>query len=175
MENMEVETLKTTPRIMHVGVLIVKKKPMYIVEVMEEGAGKDSQYITVYGVAKDSNPATKDYIVKEEVKGYKDTTPLGKLASSLFKSKKVRRNEVRAPLFMTDIVHGVDTFTGKHSRGFYERAKDTFMYSGGKTRVKYGETTGVFISLESITWTKIVVTPEDILKEYHARKDLWFL
>lgn len=172
---MEVETLKATPRAMHVGVLVVKKKPVYIVEVMEEGAGVDSQYITVYGVARDSKPPTKDYIIKEETRGFKETTTLGKLASSLFKPKKARVNEVLAPLFMTDIVYGVDTFTGKHSKGFYERASDTFRYSGGKTKVVYGEPTGVFISLESITWTKLVVTPEDILKEYNARKDLWFL
>lgn len=172
---MEVEILKASPRLMHVGHLVVAGEPTYIVEVMEEGAGKESQYITVYGVAKGSNPPARDYIMKEITQGYKTTTTLGLLASKMFAPKKSLKREEKAPLFMTDIVYGVDTFTGKHSRGFYERARDTFQYSGGKTKVQFGEPTGVFISLESITWTKVVITPEDILREYESRKDLWYL
>lgn len=172
---MDVETLKTTPKSMHVGVLIVSKKPMYIVEVIEEGAGLESQYITVYEVEPDSSPPIKAYDRVEVMSGYRTTTPLGALASKLFKSKKKVYKEDKPPLFMADIEYGVDTFTGKHSRGFYEREKDTVKFVNNKVKIVFGEKTGVFVGLDSITWVKLVIAPEDVYREYKARKTLWYL
>lgn len=160
---------------MHVGVLTINKQPIYIVEVMEESNMNPMQYATVYAVERDSKPPIKAYDRIVSAQEYKSTTLLGELATKLYKPKRKETKRDKPPLFMTDIIYGKDTFTGKEGRGFYEREKDKTTVQGGKLKVVYGQPTGVFIGLDSIGWTKLVIAPEDVVKEYQARKMLWYL
>lgn len=175
MITIEIETLRDLPRLIHYGVLTIQKKPLYIVEVMAEKVDIPSQYVTVYAVEPESKPPIKAYerVVKNQ--GFKETTTLGLLASKLYKPKNKEYKRVKPPLFMTELVYGTDTFTGKYGKGFYEREQDTVKVVNGKPQVIFGEKTGVFIGLDSIGWEKIVVAPDDILEEYLARKRLWYL
>lgn len=172
---MEIEKLDSIPRMVYVGTLTVNKKPMYIVEVLEEFQGANPQYVTVYEVEKGSNPPIKAYKRERVTRKYKASTELGKLASMMFKPKVTERKVTNPPLFLTDIVEGQDTFTGKFGRGFYEREKDSITISDGSPKVIHGQSTGVFIGLDSIAWNKITIAPDDILLEYEARKALWYM
>lgn len=172
---MKITTIENTPRMTHKGVIYVKKQPIYIIEVMEEGYGLPTQYATLYEVQKDSNPPIRAYKMAKKTVGYKSTTALGRLASKLHAptTKLIRQEE--PPVFMVDIQYGKDTFTGKEGRGFYEREKDVIQVTTEGIKVKHGEPTGVFIALSSVTWGTMTISTEDVMQEYQARKLIWRL
>ena len=180
---MELEELGMPTKV-HTGVLYVNKRPVYIVEVIEE-RGEPAEYVTVYAAhtpktvrgqenSEDVTPVKAFDTVKQEIGKIKDTTVLGKLANKIHKPKYKLKQVVKPPLFMTDILPGVDTFTGKEGRGFYEREKDRVVI-GKEMKVIHGERTGVFIAFDSIVWEKTKVPTNNILADYHARKTLFFL
>lgn len=168
------------PPKMHTGTLYVNKQPVYIIDMLEESDGvKD--YVTVYEAHRprfteqgEEVKPTKAYDrVPREIGAYRPTTVLGKIASKAFPSKKKVTLEERPPLFMAEIVEGIDTMTGKEGLGFYEREKDEVTLNEKGVNRKHGELTGVFISLDSITWEKVRVPSDDIIDEYLARKYLY--
>lgn len=168
------------PPKIHTGTLYVNRQPEYIVEMVEESDG-ELQYVTVYQAHRprladksDKITSVKAYDrVERQVGGFIPTTVLGKIASSAFPSKKQIKLEERPPLFMAEIVEGVDTMTGQHGVGFYEREKDEVRMSNDGIKRNHGKRTGVFISLSSITWEKVRVPNEELLEEYFARKFLY--
>lgn len=173
----------TLPTKVHTGVLYVSKKPIYIVEIVEEN-GNPGEYVTVYEAHRPRDVKKDEVIVpvkaydnvERDLNKVRNTTVLGDIASKIVKPNKKRYKVTKPPLFMEDITVGKDTFTGKEGLGFYEREKDDIKISQ-KTgiTVKRGKRTGVFVSLDSIIWEKLRVPTNDIVQEYKARKTLYSL
>lgn len=180
---MELDSLDTPTRI-HTGVLYVQKKPIYIIEVVEEH-GNPAEYVTIYDAHQPRTLSREDLVditpvkaydrVEKEIGKIKDTTILGQLASKINKPTKKIIHITKPPLFMTDIQVGVDTFTGKEGKGFYEREKDVVRITGKGMDIKHGDRTGVFISFDSIVWEKLKIPTDDVLMDYQARKTLFFM
>jgi len=169
------------PTKVHTGVMYVNKKPVYIIEVVEEN-GENAEFVTVYEAHRHKNeedasiPVKAYDVVEKDMNYIKPTTLLGQLASKMVKPNKKRIKITKPPLFMTEIMVGKDTFTGKEGRGFYEREKDEVRITKKEgIGVKRGDRTGVFISLDSIIWEKVRVPTTDLVEEYQARKTLYFL
>lgn len=166
-------TMDKMPPVIKHGVMYIMKKPVYIIELIEDG-GTAAEYVTVYEVEQNSKPPIKAYKKTVRQQGFKKTTLLGQLASERFKIADKIEKITNPPLFMATLTYGVDTFSRKEGRGFYEREKDDIIVSAKGVQVQRGDQTGVFINLDSITWEKAYVAPGDILKEFNARKALWF-
>lgn len=167
---------------LHVGYLKVQKEPHYIVEMVED-QGNPPEFVTVYkphpkqklNKNEDVLPRKAFTMVEKTVSGYSDSTVLGKLAKRVKEEHKVKEPVENPPIFMTAIVWGVDTFTGKEGWGFYEHEQDITQYKNGKPSIKHGAPTGVFISLDSIIWEKTVLPLGEVLDDYKARKTLLYL
>lgn len=171
--DIELLTLDKTPKIIRRGVLRVAKKPIYIVELIEDDEEVEP-YVVVYDVQPGSNPPEKAFNRKEINKGFKNTTVLGELAKKQFRVKKKYKAVENPPLFMAPIIDGTGTFTQQFGRGFYEREKDVLKLTESGNRVIYGAPTGVFINLSSIDWIKAFIATEDIIKEQNAMRTLWY-
>lgn len=172
-----------TPPKLHRGVLYINKVPIYILEMLEDGT--DPTYISVYAVQNGSNKEDpiKAYRTEKVIKEYSGKTTLGILAQKMLNNTrkenpneqydKVFRTEL-PPVFMTVVEEGVGTFDNRVGRGFWEREPDSTRIEGDKVKVVRGRRTGVFITLESISWKKIVVPTVEILKQWRAQEVLFF-
>lgn len=166
--------LAETPPKLHKGCLYVDGDPVYIVEMLEDG--NDPTMITIFKVQPKSDPPVKEFKPKLVTPTFSTKTILGRLAAKKYrgKQKAVRVIEESPPLFMTPVVYGFDTFTGADGRGFWEREEDKLEVVDGKVTVTRGERTGVFISLDSVTWEKIVIPTGEVLKQWRAQETLFF-
>lgn len=167
----------TLPTIIHRGVVNVKNSegksiPTYIVEMIEDESG--IEVVTIWGVYPESSPPRKDFTPVTQEITYRTETTLGQLASKLFKPKSKRAFVEKPPLFMTPIVYGTDTFTGKYGKGFHERTPDRIVRNEKAVRIEHGKYTHVFISLESVKWQNPIISAEDLTLRYQANKKLWF-
>lgn len=175
LESNDAMYLKDNPPIIKTGTLYIKKKPIYIIEKVENG--EETEYVTVYNVFKeqiDGKSPIKDYRVERRYSEFKGDTPLTKFAKRYYQPKGHNYRVEEPPVFMEPIVWGKNTFTGREGKGFYEREQDRFKKEGDKVVLKKGDRTGIFITLDSITWEKLVVAPKDIYETYEAQKLLWF-
>lgn len=148
---------------------ILYNKPIYIVEHVVDPTSFD--VVMVYGVKDNSKPPVKafDEVVSETK--YLKGTPLGQLAD--VKGIKTKRKSIveRPPLFVTPVFEGVDTFTRQEGLGFFERQKDNFRATG---EIIEGAQTGVFVTLDSVTWNHTFIPANNILSDYLAVRDVWF-
>lgn len=164
------------------GVLYLSKQPYYIIEMVALD-GNPPEFVTVFAAQKPKGKLLKGvkqapikaYKEEEVIQNeYKETTNLGKLASKKYKpTKKIKRVE-NDPLFMTDILEGVDTFTEKVGLGFYELTPQTVKYVSKGMVYEKGDPTGVFISLDSIQWSSPKIPVGSLIQEYKAREVLFF-
>lgn len=154
----------------HRGMLTVNKEPIYIAEYKDK-----YPEIAVYAPMKTTIDG-KDFwdkkFVMDEKPQYRfsEETLLGKLAGKRLGSKNkklVKKKLYEMPLFVTDIKMGVDTFTGHHGLGFWDRTPDK---SSLKEYVR-GTETGVFICLDSFKWEDIKYTNEDLRETYEEWLD----
>lgn len=151
------------------GKPILNRKPIYIVEYINDPTSFDM--VIVYGVEPSSKPPVKAFTRKEEVVTFDTRTPLGALAQQRGKKRKRVYTEENPPKFVSPVYLGVDTFTGYEGLGFHERLQDVITAKGVS---HMGETTNVFITLNSIDWQKDVIITTDILQGVQAIKDVWF-
>lgn len=161
-----------TPAKLHRGVLYVNKQAVYIVEMLEDG--NQPTLLVAYNVQPNSKPPVKAYSVEKHQSMFKTGTILGRLASEKISLPPKTVREEKPPAFMTPVVYGIDTFSGLDGKGFWEREQDQVRFSEGEIKVVHGERTGVFISLDSILWEKIIIPTEEILKTWRAQETLFF-
>ncbi|QDP42918.1 hypothetical protein HWC53_gp171 [Bacillus phage vB_BmeM-Goe8] len=167
MANQEWENLITPKtdllRYIRKGVLIVQKKPFYIVELIKE---QNTAYVIVYKVhpGTDDNPQKLAVEEKKRINTFSPNTLLGNLANRLIPGKISRKWVPKPPVFIAPVVpNQVDTFTGKRESGFFEREEDRMVTEAGKKKLIRGDNTGVFIGLSSVTWDDKVTIPTDSL------------
>lgn len=153
----------------HRGMLSVKtdrgKEPIYIAEYKDK-----YPEIAVYAPMKVKLDGKeywdKKYVVDDKVQyRFSEETVLGKIAGNRLgdTNKKVLKKRLyEMPLFVTDIKMGVDTFTGHHGLGFWDRTPDK---STAKEYIR-GTETGVFICLDSFKWEDIKYTNDDLMEAY---------
>lgn len=182
--------VNSSPKLIRRGVLTMKvksrelgmrkmiEKPIYIVEVAEEGYGTSiaSVFQAVQEGEGDNIVVQKAYKESITQQAFKESTFLGKVAQKVH-SKNLKPKRVvttNPPVFLTPIVLGTDTFTGMSGLGFYEREPDRFVIHDGKPTIEYGKNTGVFICLNSVKWEKVYVSAGQIVQDYIADKQLWF-
>ena len=169
---MNVFTLKETPTQLRRGTLYAEKQAIYIIEILDDG--NVPLYATVYEVQPNSKPPMKAYQQVGQTFSFKTSTALGRLASKHVKVAPSKKNVELPPLFMAEIVNGTDTFTGKHGTGFWERERDRTQLLKDGVEVIHGDRTGVFIELSSITWEKLIIPTEEVIREVQANKILFF-
>jgi len=169
MANQEWENLITPKtdllRYIRKGVLIVQKKPFYIVELIKE---QNTAYVIVYKVhpGTDDNPQKLAVEEKKRINTFSTNTLLGNLANRLIPGKMSRKWVPKPPVFIAPVVlNQVDTFTGKREAGFFEREEDRVVVEAGEKKLKRGDNTGVFIGLSSVTWDdKVTIPTESLVK-----------
>lgn len=159
-------------------------KPIYIVE-LSGGKTKDSM-VAVYDakpeVDNSGQPvldengnwiAYKNYYetVEDKQPKYSDKTLIGRLAETFVgavnksKNTKHRVRVYYKPLYITELIPGINTFTRKEGLGFKDYETELIENVRYKTNP-----TGVFIGLDSIKdWSAPKVRPEDVLE--HIRED----
>lgn len=148
------------------GVLWVQKKPVYIIELINE---KDTAYIAAYAVQEENidpkaPPIKRGRFEVKPTTQFSKTTTLSKLADTIYsKSKKaVRAWKSDPPIFVCPVVHNQqDTFSGKIGSGFFEHTQDRWTTLNGQRKYERGAPTGVFIGLDSIVWEDKVTIPAD--------------
>lgn len=151
------------------GVYSVDNKPHYIVELYVDGGGTP-RHVTIYeAVGDDINTAGKAFTVEKKRTGFPKRSLLGKKASDKYPDKVRGSIVVNRPLYMSEVEEGRDTFTEHIGEGFQDRVKVDVMPKG----VSGGEPTGVFITLNSITWLKVsTLLEESIIHDIHARSQV---
>lgn len=148
---------------------IMYNKPIYIVEHLVDPTSFD--VVIVYSIKDNSKPPVKAFDEVKYETQYKGSTSLGALANQVGIKTKRKSIQERPPLFVTPVLQGVDTFTGQEGMGFFEREKDNFRASG---KVIEGAQTGVFITLDSVTWNHTFVPAHNVLSDYLTVRDVWF-
>lgn len=164
--------------------------PVYIVEALEEDYQIDT--VKVYAVKPRSLPPMKNFVEKEVTKGLVPKSVLSRLVNSVAtdyvdtKTHNLGKQKIELPpLFIAPTQEGIDTLTGEFGVGFYDRQEDRVVkYSQqersehlaitgeilGEERFQQGDFTGIFITLDSIDWTKEVVAKEDIVDMFRAEE-----
>lgn len=151
------------------GEYITSKKAIYIIEHIIDPHSFDM--VVAYQPKAKSNPPVKDYAEKVYKSSYRETTPLGKLAVTSGRKQERKRVEEAPPLFVTPVIEGIDTFNNTFGLGFPEREPDKFLANGER---KEGNSTGVFITLDSVEWGQTHVPTREVVANYTAMRDVWF-
>lgn len=151
------------------GVYFVDNKPYFIVDDYSITSGYlqqtipfvacfeiDKRSLDTYKISKNLKDLQKAYIQKKVVKkpfGITPRTPLAKLAEDRTEDVKVILHQVRKPLFVAVQHMGKDTFTDNYGLGFNEHTPTVrTMIQGKPVITQAGAPTGVFITLQSISW-----------------------
>ncbi|MBT9670508.1 hypothetical protein GPK34_00455 [Secundilactobacillus kimchicus] len=156
------------------GVLFLDNKPVwYMVE--HDGDG-ELRYLSVFALAeksvkrynktKDVNDLQRDFKVTViEPNPYHGKTPLSKLAAQQYKDthKPIQKVNYRKPIFTTVITTGTDTFSQEFGVGFYEHEPTIHTVVSGKSVQTAGNPTGVFLSLDRVTWIRWAVPTNELL------------
>ena len=137
------------------GLLIIDKVPFYIVDffyvdkaipmVAVFGIEKNSKDDYIAGYNTDINSLSKDYEIKTLMnKNYNFSTDLSseiKKKKHLSETEKAgRKKEYKEPLFYGAVGEGTSTITGQYTQlGFFDKSTK-------------GNSTGVFIALDDLTW-----------------------
>ncbi|AID17125.1 hypothetical protein QLX41_gp037 [Listeria phage LMTA-94] len=158
------------PSIMRRGILYIRKKPEYIVEYVEE-ASSDTLMVSVFAVQPKSKPPLKAWTLVDKTFQYNTGTTLGLLAKELKHVPKKTEKRENPPLFIAPALDGVDTFTGRAGKGFYDREPDRATSDG---KIVQGKHTGVFVGFDSITWEKAIVLTEEIASRYLTARAQWY-
>ncbi|USL89341.1 hypothetical protein vBBceHLY2_00065 [Bacillus phage vB_BceH_LY2] len=151
------------------GCLSVAGEPTYIVELVKEY--DTALYACVYEChphpkgTKGLRPRKKAVEVEVKKNVFSNNTVLGQIANKLIPTKVEKKWVESEPIFISPIVVGVSTLTGKKEEGFYERTPDVQRNIGGKLKWVEGEYSGVFVGLSSIVWyNDYSVTTDSIVK-----------
>lgn len=142
--------------------------PMWIIDRVDIHANE--HYVAIYGLDKasikeyhknDNNYIYLDkeftYVMHKKVPyGENPVTSLAKKAKGLFDHKNVdgRLKVYKKPIFTTVVTTGEDTFNNQLGLGFYEHEPTVKKVFKGHPYVQVGRPTGVFLSLDRITWFK---------------------
>lgn len=151
------------------GVYYVDKKPIYIIDLMDEYV---DPYVLVFAVQDDSdveNPTKKWKTETIMPPAFLHTTELSRLANEQTHRNKLtsrKVNVINPPLFMSPVIEGVDTFTQEESQGFNEKSPDK--------ETSDGLPTGVFITLATVRWTRTFI-PQKYLVDYFQRRKINYL
>lgn len=151
------------------GCLSVSGKPTYIVELVKE---KDtSLYACVYDVhphpkgTKGLRPRKKAVEVEIKKNVFSNNTILGQIANKLIPTKIEKKWVEDDVLFISPIVQGISTLTGKQEEGFYEKEREVRRNIQGEFKWTGGEYSGVFIGLSSIDWFEDYSIPAESIVE----------
>lgn len=155
------------PRV-RTGVYSVGDKPHYIVELLVAGSG-EPENVTVYeAVADPSGTVGKAYTIDRKTIGFPRRNLLGRKAAEKHPDQVKEKRVTNRPLYMSEVEVGKDTFTEHVGRGFRDRVKVEVMPKG----TSGGTPTGVFITLDSITWKSESILPEHLLMDIKARQQV---
>lgn len=165
----------------HEGIIFnsMKKQstdPLWVVDRVD--IDKDTHYLAVFEIAPESIKEyhrqgnnylylDKRYKFAEYQRtpyGKNPLTKLAKQAKALFDKQHInsRAKLYQKPIFTTVITHGEDTFSHKYGLGFYEHEQSRYQLIRGKKVYVVGNATGVFLSLDRVTWVKDFI-PKDSL------------
>lgn len=149
------------------------KTPVYLCEIVEEG--REKRFVSVYKPHSKDAPWTKRYNLVDVKQGVTGTTTLARVAQEVFGPTRTGKKRVEEmPVFVAPLLQGVDTFTGEHGLGFWEREQDRVLINGSKTTVEHGKRTGVFICLTTLEWAEPVVPTGDLVTRSRAQETLWY-
>lgn len=151
------------------GEPLTQRRALYIVEYITDPTSIDM--VIVYGVEPSSNPPVKAFTKQEETLKYNHNTPLSLYAQQKGRKSKRTYTVEKPPIFVSPVYEGVDTFTNHYGLGFHERTQDKVTAKGLS---QSGESTNVFITLESITWEREKVLTSDVIRDIVAIRDVWF-
>lgn len=138
------------------GCLSVAGEPTYIVELVKEP--DTALYAVVYDVHPQPKGATgvrpKKKAIEVEIKKnvFSNNTVLGQLANKMIPTKVEKKWVEDEPLFISPVVQGVSTLTGKKEEGFYEKEREVKRHVQGGVIWTGGNPTGVFVGLSSVVW-----------------------
>lgn len=159
------------------GVLWVQKKPVYIIELINE---KDTAYVAAYAVQEENidpkaPPIKRGRFEVKPAAQFSKRTTLGKLADSIYSNNKkdVRVWKSDPPVFVCPVVpNQQDTFSGKVGSGFYEHTEDHWTTLGTQRKYERGTPTGVFIGLDSVVWEdKVTISADSFVRAFAAEEN----
>ena len=165
--NLNMEENNLTTRISE-GIYYFKDVPQYYIVYIEEYG---EEYVLVYRVqdpkADKPTRAHKKISINKTDKLLPGGTVLSDSIRRSVGDKYEYKTVYEDPLFASVVVHnGRDTITGKYGKGFFERRPEGKIYSNKGAKQTGGDYTGVFISLETVSWGKSYVPLESVIAEY---------
>lgn len=170
--SLDLEEGNMTTRISE-GIFYFENIPQYYIVYVEEYM---EEYVLVYKIQdKRAEKPTRAYKTIP-VNKTKQLLPGGTELSDLIRRKVGDKIEYKTvydePLFVSVVVpNRRDTLTGKYGKGFFERQPESKNYTEKEVKQKGGDYTGVFITLENISWIKSYVPLESVIAEYQRQKE----
>lgn len=170
--SLELQEGNMTTRISE-GIFYFENIPQYYIIYVEEYG---EEYVLVYRIQdKKAEKPTRAY-KRIPINKTEQILPGGTALSNLIREKIGDKIEYKTvyeePLFVSIVVpNRRDTLTGKYGKGFFERKPENKTYTTKEAKQTGGEYTGVFITIENVSWLKSYVPLESVIAEYQRMKE----